>query len=270
MIGFQPIIPANGLVGWKFLERTYETQNSVFQKGTEITRDTDYFEAKIGGIETAEDLVADRRLLRVALGAFGLGGDIDNKYFVKKILEDGTLTDDALANRLADDRYKEFSAAFGFGNFEIPSTQISDFGTKITAQYRAQQFEIAVGEQNDNMRLALYTERELGDVVGGSDSNNTKWFKIMGTPPLRSVFERALGLPSSFGQLDLDLQLSTFKEAAQKQFGTSDLSEFAEPEMQEKLIQKFMVRTQLDEFQATTSGSIALSLLQNSIRPNYR
>jgi len=269
MIGFQPVIPASGLVGWKFLERTYEVQNAAFQQSTVITRDTEYFEAKIGEIDTAEDLVADRRLLRVALGAFGLDADIDNKYFVKKILEDGTHTDAALANRLSDDRYKEFSEAFGFGNFDIPSTKISDFGEKITAQYRAQQFEVAVGEQDDNMRLALYTERELGDLVTGSDSNDTKWFKIMGSPPLRAVFETALGLPDSFGQLDLDLQLSTFKEYSLKQFGTSELSEFSDAETQEKLIQKFLVRGQLDEFQATTSGSIALTLLQNSVQPNY-
>jgi len=264
MIGFQPIIPATGLVGWKFLERTFETQNSAFQKSSEITRDTDYFEAKIGEIETAEQLVSDRRLLRVALGAFGLGDDIDNKYFIKKILDDGTFTDDALANRLADDRYKEFSATFGFGDLAVPSTVLSNFGEKVVAKYRVQQFEIAVGEQDDAMRLALYTERELKDFVGGSDSNDTKWFKIMGTPPMRSVFESALGFPPSFGQLDLDLQLSTFKDAAQKQFGTSELADFAGAELQEKLIQKFFVKNQLTEFQATTSGSIALTLLQNS------
>ncbi|MDQ7070630.1 MAG: DUF1217 domain-containing protein, partial [Rhodobacterales bacterium] len=234
MIGFQPVIPSSGLVGWKFLERTYEAQNNAFQKSSEITRDTDYFEAKIGEIDTAEELVADRRLLRVALGAFGLDADIDSKFYVKKILEEGTLTDGALANRLADDRYKEFSAAFGFGNFDTPSTKISDFGAKITAQYRAQQFEVAVGDQDENMRLALYTERELANVAEGTESNDTKWFKIMGTPPLRSVFETALGLPASFGQLDLDLQLSTFKDYAQKQFGTKDISDFSDPEMQEK------------------------------------
>lgn len=265
MIGFQPVIPANGLVGWKFLERTYEAQNHAFQQSSELTRDTDYFEAKIGEIDTAEELVSDRRLLRVALGAFGLDADIDSKFYVKKILEEGTLTDDALANRLADDRYKEFSAAFGFGNFDTPSTKISDFGAKITGLYRIQQFEVAVGAQDDNMRLALYTERELGDLAGGEESNDTKWFKIMGTPPLRSVFETALGLPASFGQLDLDLQLSTFKDYAQKQFGTDEISDFSDAEMQEKLVQKFLVRGQLAEFQATTSGSIALTLLQNSV-----
>lgn len=269
MIGYQPIIPATGLVGWKFLERTYEVQNQAFQNSAVISRDTEYFEANIGEIDTAEDLVADRRLLRVALGAFGLDEDIDNKYFIQKILEEGTHTDEALANRLSDDRYKEFSEAFGFGNFDIPSTKISDFGEKITAKYRSQQFEVAVGEQDENMRLALYTERSLADLVDGGESNDTKWFKIMGTPPLREVFETALGLPDSFGQLDIDMQLKNFKEYSQKQFGTSELSDFADAELQDKLVQKFLVRGQLDEYQATSSGSIALTLLQNSVQPDY-
>lgn len=269
MSGFQPIVPASGLVGWKFLERTYDAQNEAFQQGTVITRDTEYFEAKIGEIESAEDLVADRRLLRVALGAFGLEDDIDNKFFIQKILEEGTLSDDALANRLADESYKNFSAAFGFGDFDTASTQLSDFGEKITTRYRAQQFEVAIGEQDDSMRLALYVERELEEFVDGTETNDTKWYKIMGSTPFRTVFETALGFPSSFINLDLDVQLGMLKESAQSHFGTSELSDFMEPEMQEELVQKYLVRSQLADFQSTTSGSIALTLLQNSVTSYY-
>ena len=113
-MSFQPILPGTGLVGWKLLSRTMETQQAALNRSAEISRDTAYFAANIAKVDTAEQLVGDRRLLRVALGAYGLQEDIDNRYFIQKILADGTLAPDALANKMADDRYTQFAEAFGF------------------------------------------------------------------------------------------------------------------------------------------------------------
>ena len=86
---FQPVIPSGGISGWRFLQRTYDAQLETFGQSAQIQRETDHFKEKIAGITTAEDLVADRQLLTVALGAFGLSDDIDNKFFIKKMLECG-------------------------------------------------------------------------------------------------------------------------------------------------------------------------------------
>ncbi|MEM6565334.1 MAG: flagellar protein, partial [Pseudomonadota bacterium] len=66
---FTPVIPSTGLVGWRFLQRTYDTQFEAFSQSSQLTRATDYFAQNINGVSTAEDLVSDRRLLEVALGA---------------------------------------------------------------------------------------------------------------------------------------------------------------------------------------------------------
>ncbi len=79
MIGFQPIVPQTGYVGWRFLERTTETQRVAFEKSPELLRDLEYFKENISKATTAEDLVNDRRLLRVALGAFGLEDDLGKR-----------------------------------------------------------------------------------------------------------------------------------------------------------------------------------------------
>ena len=47
----------------------------TFTKSIELKRDTEYFQEKISSITSAEELVSDRRLLTVALGAFGLQDD---------------------------------------------------------------------------------------------------------------------------------------------------------------------------------------------------
>ena len=263
-MAFQPVIPFGGLVGWAFLNRTLERQSAAFEAAPEISRDIDYFAEKIGAIDTAAQLVGDRRLLSVALGAFGLQDDVDNRFFVQKMLEEGTIDPKSFANRMADDRYKSFSRTFGFGDFSVPRTKLSTFAEEIVGLYKERSFEVAVGEQDENLRLALNAKRELAELAGGSDENDTKWFRLMGNAPLRQVMETALGLPDGFGQLDLDQQLVVFREKAERQLGDGEISQFTEPEAVERLVQRFLVRAQIAEVQTTTAGTVALTLLQGA------
>lgn len=261
---YQPVVISSGLVGWQFLQRTYDQQLSTFNDSVELKRDTEYFTENIGSIETAEDLVADRRLLNVALGAFGLQDDIDNRFFIQKMLSDGTTASDALANRFTDSRYSDFSAAFGLGPGEIRGALGPDFAQDIVSKFQANSFEIATGNQDETMRIALYAERTLPEIVSGTGSDASKWFSIMGQPPLRTLFETAFGLPESFGQADIDFQLSEFQDRAERYFGVSDPAEFADPEILDRLVSTFFARDQLGGIGAGVSGAaIALTLLQS-------
>lgn len=261
-MSFAPVVPIGGYAGWGFLKRTIDSQKAAFEAAPALKRDEDYFREKIGAIRTAEDLVSDRRLLAVALGAYGLDADINNKYFIRKVLEDGTLTEDALANRLADKQYLALSSAFGFGDYDTPSTQLSDFADKILTAYKTRQFETAVGEQNSDMRLALNAERELTRLAGRSISADAKWFTIMGSAPLRQVFETAFGLPDSFAAIDLDQQLGILKDKAERHFGDAGVEQFSDPARIEKLVKRFMVRSDTSgSFAPTVRGAGALQLL---------
>ena len=152
---FQPVIPGAGIAGSRLLQPPHHTQLTAFNKSPQLDRDAEYFRDKIGEVQSAEDLVKDRRLLGVALGAFGLNDDIDNRYFIQKILQDGTESDDALANRLADKRYQKFSDAFGFGPGGTVATTDTAKMAGIISQNRAQSLEEAVGAQEETLRLAL-------------------------------------------------------------------------------------------------------------------
>ena len=262
---FQPVIPTSGYAGWTFLNRTREAQQEAFENSASVVRDVTYFEENIGQITKAEDLIADRRLLQVALGAFGLDEDINNKYFLQKVLEDGTLNDQALANRLSDKRYYEFSKAFGFGDFATPNTALSEFPTDITATYKEQQFEIAVGAQDPNMRLAMGLDRALDEIATKDTTDDGRWFSIMGQPPVRQVFELALGLPASVGALDLDRQLTEFRDKTSARFGDGEVAQFTDPAKREELVRVFLLRAELQGGGGTVQGaSAALSLLQSS------
>lgn len=259
---FQPVLPLGGYAGWLFLQRTADTQRATLNESAPVVRATDTFRDRIADMRSAEDLVNDREVLAVALGAFGLGDDIDNKFFIRKILEDGTSDSDALANKLSDNRYADLSKAFGFGTGEITRTGFSFFAEEIVDRYEAKQFEEAVGAQNNDMRLALNLGPALDDVVAGNGSNNGRWFGIMGNTPLRTLFQTALGFPSSFAAIDIDQQLDQFKTRAEATFGTSEIEELATPENQEKLIRLFMLRSETSSASATSGASVALSLLR--------
>lgn len=263
---FTPVLPGTGYSGWTFLQRTKTAQAATFNKSPELARDEAYFRAKIGSVKTADALVADRRLLKVALGAFGLEGDINSTAFIRKILADGTLKDGALSSRLADKQYEKFSAAFGFGNFSTPNTRLSDFPDKIIGLFRTRSFEVAVGQQNNDFRLSLSAERELVELSANkTSSEDTKWFKILGSAPLRSVFQKALGLSSSISGIDVDKQLAAYKTQAEKVFGSDTVSQFTDPVKVDTLVRRFLVRSEAESLGTTSgSGALALQMLQQT------
>lgn len=263
-MSFQPVIPFGGFAGWSFLKRTIASQQAALQSTPSNQSDEEYFRANISKAKTAEDLVSDRRLLRISLAAYGLENDINNKAFVRKVLKDGTLSTDALANRLANKQYQKFSAAFGFGDFPVPRTQLSDFAEKTLQLYRTRSFETAVGNQNNGFRLALNAEREVMSLAARNVSEDTKWFTIMGNAPLRQVFQTALGLPSSFSAIDLDQQLSVLKARTKSGFGDESISQFKDSEKLQELVRTFLVRDELSSRAgfSNTAASTALQLLQ--------
>lgn len=261
-MSFQPILPLSGFTGWSFLKRTIARQQVAQQAAPAQQRDEAYFRGKIGKVTTAEQLVSDKRLLRIALTAFGLEGDLNSTAFIRKVLEGGTLKEGSLANKLADKQYQKFSSAFGFGDYSVPRTKISTFPDEILSAFRARSFETAVGDQNNTYRLALNAEREVAAVAAGFSSDNAKWYTILGNQPLREVFQTALGLPKSFASIDIDQQLSVLKTRTQAAFGAETVTQFKDPARIEALVRRYITRAEMqDQGAASSSSAIALQLL---------
>ncbi len=261
---FSVTLPISGYAGWNFLKRTQEKQQALLSQNLVQQRDESYFREKIGTIKTAEDLVADRRLLRVALGAFGLSGDLNNRFFIRKVLESSALDTKSLANKLSDKRYGELSQAFGFGTFATPNTQLSTFADDILTKFRQQTFETAVGDVNGNMRIALYAERSLPELAAKNQSQATKWYSVIGSEPLRSLFQTALNLPSSFGSLDVDQQMKTLQSKSKAMFGSDTVDQFSDPAMLQKLIRIYVVRAEAASGSSSLAkGAGALQILQS-------
>mgnify|MGYP000291575380 CR=1 FL=1 len=262
-MSFQPILPLDGYVGWRFLQKTLDKQQEAHAASPVAQRDEEYFREKIGTIKSAEELVSDRRLLNVALTAFGLQDDLPNRAYIQKVLESPVKEEGSFINRLADKRYKALNEAFGFGDAYMSWNQFDGFAAKILDKYEDRSFEIAVGAQNESMRLALALERELPELAAQDSSENTRWFTILGTPNMRRVFETAFLLPSSFGTLDLDRQVEIMKERTEKLTGSDSVEQFKDPEAMEKLVKRYFLAEQVQQIQSNAiTNNTALTMLQ--------
>lgn len=249
-----------GYLGWKLLQRSMDTQQSAFAKSTELQRSRDYFAENISSIRSAEDLVKNYKLLSVALRAFGLEDDLNNRFFIRKVLESDPQDESSLVNRLPDKRYAKLNAAFAFWN---PADASSDklSAEAITDMYTRRAFERNIGQQYQEIELALNAQRELAEIASSTVSNDTKWLQIIGSKPLREVFEGAFGLDKSFASLPIDRQVSEFKARADRMTGSSDVGQFADKDSIEALTKRYLLRMQMTPTGTSSRFSIALALI---------
>jgi len=261
-MSYIPVVPLDGYAGWRFLQKTLPAQSTAHQQSAVTQREGAYFKDTVAQIQTAADLVADRRLLNTALTAFGLEADLPNRAFIRQVLDSNTLDPASFANRLADKRYLNFAKAFGFGDFSGPQTQSPGFADRMLDRFHDRGFEQAVGTQNESMRVALALQRDLAELATQAGSDDTKWFLVLGTPNIRAVFEAAYQLPSGFGTLDLDRQVSVMRERTERLTGDSEIAQFADPEKIELLTRRYFLSEQVASIQALSAGNIALNVLQ--------
>lgn len=261
-MAFAPVVPFGGLAGLRFLDRTFTAQFDAFSRSPDVQRDIGYFLDHAAEADTAEALVGDRRLLKVALGAFGLDAEIDKRAFIRKILDEGTISDRALSNRLSDPAWGELAGALGYGDVGNLLV-LPDVRAQIAQRYRERQFERAVGDSDVNLRLAMNFRRQIQLVATGPTAARSGWFKIMGSQPLRRVVEGAYGLPTAFAQIDIDRQRETLEARTDRMFGSPSTEVFAAPGNVEALIRRFLVNAQLQNGPpAGTPGLAALGMLQ--------
>ena len=79
-----------------------------------IEAETDYYAANISRVKSIDALLADKRLLAVAMAAYGLDAAAESPETVRAMLQGGVTDPNSPANKLTDKRYAEFVAAFNF------------------------------------------------------------------------------------------------------------------------------------------------------------
>lgn len=265
MMSIGPAVPFSGLIGLRFIDQTYDRQFERFGKSPEIRREIAYFLETAGNIKSLDHLMADRRVLGVILGAFGLDEDLDKRAFVRKVLEEGTLRSDSFANRLVEPAYREMSSFLGFGSLG-GTLGLEGRRMKIVEMFQERQFERAVGEVDVDLRLALNFRREAVEIAASDSPSKTQWLQFLGSSPLREVLEAALGLPKQFASAGLDQQVDEVSRRARSLFGIEAPVELTNAETLDAIVDRFLLNRQIagGTLAPTARGAVALSLLQSS------
>lgn len=257
---FRPVIPSTGIVGWNFLQTTYDRQLESFSGSVQISAENDYMTGKLSSPMSVEDFLDDRRLLRSTMTAFGLEGEEWKRGFISKVLEEVQDPESTFLTRLNNPAYTAFAEAFTpvDGQIRVDADAIES----ISQDYREQSFRIAVGEVDNDMRLSLNYQAEIGDLVRSESSDDTNIFRILGSIPVRTVLEQALGLPTDIRQLELDQQAKIFQERLQSAFRISDTNELTSEENITRVIQRYSAISAINNGPSpTTPGATALTLL---------
>ena len=134
------------------------------------------FRERIGGIETAEQLLADEQLRQVALTAFGLENETVSDAFIQGILEDDITDSTSFVNLQSDDRWRALNEAF---------SGVSASGGRSSAfyQYEVEQRLIALDAPQEDLD---YLRRNL-DLL---DEN----INLVIDPALQDIVLSAFGL----------------------------------------------------------------------------
>lgn len=259
-MGYNVQLGSGGYLGWKILERTGGRQREALSNSPSEKASKDYFAQRSKEIKSADDLIGDYKSLKVVLRAFGLDADINNKFFLKKVLEADPTDKSSLVSRLSDKRYMALNLAMKFN-------QTGEGGpidtTAIISKYVDRSFEKNIGQRYSEIELALNAQRELPVIAASGSTENAKWFQILGSKPLRQIFETAYGLGSSFSAIPIDRQLTIIKQKTKDFTGSENMSQFGSPESLDATLRRYLLHSQVNSALSSSAAANAVTLLKS-------
>ncbi|WP_156421755.1 DUF1217 domain-containing protein [Aureimonas ureilytica] len=101
----------------------------------QVKRDKSYYEENIGKVTSVDQFLGDYKLYSYAMKAYGLEDQISAKGMIRKVLQSDLTDSSSYANKLADQRYRDFASAFSFGSSKAPTAQSSAQTERLTEAY---------------------------------------------------------------------------------------------------------------------------------------
>ncbi len=132
-----------------------------------------------------------------------------------------------------------------------PNVTSASVVSAIISQYTTAKFDEVVGNSSTTLQNALYAKQNLPAV--------TSWYQVEADSKLAKVIQTALGLPSSFSQLDVDQQKAIYTSKM-------NIKDLTDPTKLGKLLQKYVAIGSAAE---NTAYSPAVQLLQANSGDSY-
>jgi Protein of unknown function (DUF1217) len=148
---------------------------------SDVSREATYYKENINKVTSVDEFLDDYRLYSYAMKAYGLEDMTYATAFMRKILESDLNDENSFANKLSDDRYRDFATAFNFSKEETTaqsSTQVDSMvdlytstmvsqGDEVTTEtnyFNAMMDEVSGVDEllnNDRLRDYLLTSYDL-------------------------------------------------------------------------------------------------------------
>ncbi len=241
----------NTRMGLQLVDATRDRQLDMIRNSAQDKRAIAAFEARIGNVETVDQLMEDRELYVFVMKAFDLEDQIFGKALIKKLLKSDADDPKSLVNRLTDARFKEMHTKLGFkDNGTRNSLTDSSFWQKtIVNRYVEQRFENAQADQNEKVGTVLEFRRKAETVKN--------WFDVLKDPEMTEFMRTSLGVPSSVAGLNIDKQVELFK-------AKFDISKLKDPAELAKLERKYVSITDA-KTGVNTASNAALALMSAAV-----
>ena len=207
-----------------------------------------HYANNIGSVKSIDQFLHkdNERLLQFALQAFGFDDALDDKAFIRKVLEGGVEDKNSFANTQEDEAWGKFASTFDFARLGEEATSYNLALKPSVDKYLRQTLEEDAGNQNDGVRLALYFERKASEI--------TNIYQILGDKALATVVRTVLGLPDSVAQMDIDQQAKLLEQRI-------DFDDFKDPAKLKKFMTRFAAMWEMNNPTATPE-SMLVSLFQ--------
>lgn len=219
-----------------------------------VQRDTAYYKENISKVKTVEEFLANDRLYRYAMKAHGLEDMIYAKAFMRKVLEEGVSSPKSFANKLADQRYRDFAKTFDFQSFGKATTVTEAAQQGTVDRFMRQTLEEDVGDQNEGARLAMYFQRKASGI--------TKTMNLLGDSALLKVVQVAFGFDAATGAMDIEKQVAMIE----KRLKVADLQD---PVKLKAFLNRFTTmwettQSSTDSYSASSAAAMLVSPVQSS------
>ncbi len=212
-------------IGYRIVAQNLERSLTTTANSAPVKLESDYWLENAGKITSLEGFLADSRLFRFAMTAFGLEDLANAKGYMRKILEEGISDPLSLGNRTNDPRIAEFARTFDFDTFGSDTMSRQSAGQAVVDRYVRQTLEVQAGElDGEGVRLALYFERKAPEVE--------TVYELLADPALLKVVRSVLGLPKEFSGADLERQAEVIADRF-------DIADLKDPEKLRDLIIRF-------------------------------
>jgi hypothetical protein len=231
-------------VGYKLIASDLTAALKRTASQPSVERESEYYLANITKIKSVDDFMADDRIFKYTMKAFGLEDMDYAKAFMRKVLTEGIDDPKSFANSLTDTRYREFAETFNFKRYSTTTTVFDRAQQGTVDRYVRQTLELDAGQSNEGVRLALYFQRKAEGVETP--------FHLMADRALLKVTQVALGIPEATGTMDIDRQAEMISNKL-------DIEDLKEPEKLDKFLERFAALWEIENpTSAPSSGLLQL------------